>query len=326
MCVYYTPQHPTFQEVKTIYMKKKMIFSGTATALITPFKHGKIDYDALRKIIEWQIQSGLDALVIGGTTGEAATLSDYERDKLYSFSAETVNRRVPLIFGTGSNDTKRAVRYTKRAKELGADAALSVTPYYNKGTEGGLLLHYQKIANSTDLPTILYNVPSRTGVNLSISNIEKLCAEENIVAIKEASDSLDRLLELSKLAKELTLYSGNDTQIYATLSLGGMGVISVLSNVCPCEVLDITNAFWRGDAETSIALQRKISHKAHALFLETNPSPIKHAMSLLGYCSDEVRLPLYKPSKSTRQAIEKAFAATGNDDYVTQKTQASPEG
>ena len=307
MCVYYTPQHPTFQEVKTIYMKKKMIFSGTATALITPFKRGKTDYDALKKIIEWQIRSGIDALVVGGTTAEAATLSDYERDKLFSFSAETVGGRVPLIFGTGSNDTKKALRYTKRAKEFGASAALSVTPYYNKGTEDGIRYHYQKIANSIDLPTIIYNVPSRTGVNLSISNIEKLSVEENIVAIKEASDSLDRLLELSKMANELTLYSGNDTQIYATLSLGGMGVISVLSNVCPCEVLDVTNAFWRGDTETSLALQRSISKKAQALFTETNPAPVKYAMSLLGRSSDEVRLPLSVPSERTKRIVEEAF-------------------
>ncbi len=307
MCVYYTPQHPTFQEVKTIYMKKKMIFSGTATALITPFKHEKIDYAALKNIIEIQIRAGIDALVIGGTTGECSTLSEYERDKLFSFSAEAVEGRVPLIFGTGSNDTKKAVKYTKRAKMLGADAVLSITPYYNKGTENGILLHYQKIANATDLPIILYNVPSRTGVNLSISNLDKLSREENISAIKEASDSLDRLLELSKLAKELTLYSGNDSQIHATLSLGGMGVISVLSNVYPCEVLEITNAFWRGDVDTALCVQRQISQKARALFLETNPSPVKYAMSLLGYCTDEVRLPLYPPEENTKQVIKNLF-------------------
>ena len=307
MCVYYTPQHPTFQEVKTIYMKKKTIFSGTATALITPFKRGKIDYAALGNMIDRQISSRIDALVIGGTTGEGATLSDYEKDKLFAFSSERVNGRVPLIFGTGSNDTKRAIKYTRRARELGADAALSVTPYYNKGTEEGILLHYQKIANCTDLPIILYNVPSRTGVNLSISNIERLCTEENVCGIKEASDSLDRLIELSKVTSNITLYSGNDSQIYPTLSLGGMGVISVLSNAYPCEVLAITNAFWRGDAETALDLQRKITKKVRALFSETNPAPIKYLASLLEYCSDEVRLPLSSPTDTTKLAIKKTF-------------------
>ena len=289
-----------------IYMKKKTIFSGVATALITPFKHGKIDYASLGRIIEFQIESGVDALVIGGTTGEAATLSDYERDKLYSFSSEIINHRVPLILGVGSNDTKKAVKYVKKAKEHGTDAALAVTPYYNKGTDNGIIAHYQKIANATDLPIILYNVPSRTGVNLSINAVDKLADEENICAIKEASDSSDRLVELSKLSDRITLYSGNDTQIYTALSLGGMGVISVLSNVHPCEVLNITNAFWRGDTELSLNLQRKILESVKALFTETNPTPIKYAMHQAGYCEPDVRLPLSLPTEKTK-AIVKSF-------------------
>lgn len=307
MCVYYTTQPPTFQEVIKIYMKKKNIFSGTATALITPFKHGKIDYPALKKIIEFQINSGIDALVIGGTTGEASTLSDYERDKLYSFSAEAIGGKVPLILGVGSNDTKKAVKYTKRAKLFGADAALAVTPYYNKGTEDGIVSHYQKIANTTDLPIILYNVPSRTSVNLSIHAIQKLSEEENICAIKEASDSADRLIELSALSGKITLYSGNDTQIYTTLSLGGMGVISVLSNIHPCEVLAITNAFWRGDNDASITNQRTVLDEVKLLFKETNPTPIKYAMHMAGFCEPDVRLPLSLPCIETRRAIETKF-------------------
>ena len=307
MCVYYTPHYPTFQGVNDIYMKKKTIFSGTATALITPFKHGKIDYTALGGIIEMQIASGIDALVIGGTTGESATLSDYERDKLYSFSVEAIAGRVPLILGTGSNDTKKAVRYTKRAEAIGADAVLSVTPYYNKGTENGIILHYQKIANSTNLPIILYNVPSRTSVNLSIEALKALVEEENIVAIKEASDSSDRLVELSSLSDKLTLYAGNDTQIYTTLSLGGMGVISVLSNPCPCEVLAITNAFWRGDGDGALAMQRAILPKTRVLFSQTNPTPVKYAMHLLGYCEPDVRLPLSLPTEKTQEIIKSTF-------------------
>ena len=293
-------------------MKKKTIFSGTATALITPFKHGKIDYSALGTIIEMQISSKIDALVIGGTTGEGAVLSDYERDKLFSFCAEKIDGRVPLILGTGSNDTKRALKYTKRAESYGADAALIVTPYYNKGTDEGLVLHYQKIANFTDLPIILYNVPSRTGVNLPIQAIEKLSNEENIYAIKEASDSTDRLTELSLLSDKITLYSGNDTQIYATLSIGGMGVISVLSNAVPREVLAVTNAFWRGDSDGALELQGKLLCRAKALFSETNPTPIKYVMHLMGYCTPDMRLPLYVPNEKNRRILEELFKVQKN--------------
>ncbi len=291
-------------------MKKKTIFSGAATALITPFKNGKIDYKALEKIIEFQIQSSIDAIVIGGTTGEASTLSDYERDKLYSFCAKSVNHRVPLIFGIGSNDTKKAVKYAKRAKVYGADALLSVTPYYNKGTQDGIVFHYKTIANATDLPTIVYNVPSRTGVNLSFDAIDKLAEEENVCAIKEASDSADRLVELSAFADRLTLYAGNDTQIYTSLALGGMGVISVLSNAYPCEVLEITNAFWRGDTDAALISQRSVISKVRALFLETNPTPIKYVMHLLGFCEPNMRLPLYPPTEKTRAVLKSEFFKT----------------
>ena len=288
-------------------MKKKTIFSGAATALITPFKNGKIDYNALAKIIEFQIQSSIDALVIGGTTGEASTLSDYERDKLYSFSAETVNHRVPLVFGIGTNDTKRAVKYAKRAKVCGADALLSITPYYNKGTQDGIISHYKNISNATDLPAIIYNVPSRTGVNLSIDAIDKISEEENVCAIKEASDSADRLIELSALSDKLTLYAGNDTQTYTSLALGGMGVISVLSNAYPCEVLDITNAFWRGDTDSALNSQRNVINKVRSLFLETNPTPIKYVMHLLGFCESDMRLPLSPPTEKTRSVLKSKF-------------------
>jgi len=289
-------------------MKKKPIFSGVATALVTPFKSGKVDYDALAGIIEMQISSRIDALVIGGTTGEIATLSDFERDKLYSFSAEKIAGRVPLILGTGSNDTKKAVKYTKRAKKYGADAVLCVTPYYNKGTEKGIVYHYQKIANCTDLPIILYNVPSRTGVNLSLDTIYTLSKEENIRAIKEASDSADRLIELSRLSDTLTLYAGNDTQTYTVLSLGGMGVISVLSNATPCDVLEVTNAFWRGDEKASLDMQHKLLRRIQTVFLETNPAPIKYAMHVLGYCKPDVRLPLALPSEKNRAIIKEEFS------------------
>ena len=286
---------------------KNLIFSGVATALVTPFKNGEIDFPSLSGIIDFQLKSDIDAIVALGTTGEASTLSEYERYKLYEFAAERVNGKVPLIFGTGSNDTKKSIEYTKRAEKTGADAILAVTPYYNKGTEEGIIQHYKSIANSTNLPIILYNVPSRTGVNLSISAIEELADEENIVAIKEASDSTDRLTAISVLSDKITLYSGNDSQIYPTLSLGGMGVISVLSNALPCETLKITKSFFSGDYEGSLKAQKTLLPKINALFKETNPSPIKYVMSLLGFSTDEMRLPLTTPSEKTKELLISLF-------------------
>lgn len=280
-------------------MEKQTIFSGTATALITPFRDGNIDFPALGNIIEYQISSGINALVIAGTTGEASTLTDSERYALYEFSAKRCRGRIPLILGTGTNDTKTAVKHTVRAAELQADAALVVTPYYNKGTAKGIVEHFKTVANSADLPIILYNVPSRTGVNLSISAIEELISEPNIVGLKEASDSLDRLAMLSCFTDSLALYSGNDTQTYTALSLGGLGVISVASNIAPKAVLDITQSFTRGELSKSLSAQKALLPLCQALFLETNPAPIKYAMSRAGFCSDEIRLPLSVPSEDT---------------------------
>lgn len=286
---------------------KNLIFSGVATALITPFKNGKIDYTALKSIIDFQLKAEINGIVALGTTGEASTLSEYERYKLYEFFIKETDGKLPLILGTGSNDTKECIKRTKKAKELGANAALIVTPYYNKGTESGIIYHYKLIANSVDLPIILYNVPSRTGVNLSIHAISELAKEENIVAIKEASDSIDRLLELSSLSEKITLYSGNDSQVYSTLALGGKGVISVLSNINPGEVLKITNSYFNGDFEQSLKCQKCILEKTRVLFSETNPAPIKYAMSLLGLCSEELRLPLTPPRESTKELLRTLF-------------------
>ena len=283
---------------------KKQIFWGTATALITPFRDGEIDFAALGSIIDFQIESGIDALVIAGTTGEASTLTESERYTLYEFAKIHTGGRVPLIFGTGTNDTKTAIKYTKRARELGADAVLVVTPYYNKGTADGIVSHYKSIAESSDLPIILYNVPSRTGVNLSIDAVRELSEHENITALKEASDSTDRLVELSSLTDSLTLYSGNDTGTHVTLSLGGAGVISVASNVAPKSVLKITQSFTRGDPSTALAAQKALLPLCRAIFLETNPSPIKYLMSKRGFCTPEMRLPLSVPSENTKRVLD----------------------
>lgn len=285
-------------------MKKEKVFSGVATALITPMKKKSIDYSALSKLIEFQIEGGTDALVIGGTTGEAATLSDGERYELYTYVKEKVAGRVKLIFGTGTNDTRVAVRHTKTAADIGADAALVVTPYYNKGTHDGVVRHYKKIAASCDLPIILYNVPSRTGVNLTVAQLEELAKLDGIVGIKEASDSADRLVELAAFGEDLWLYAGNDTQIYQTLALGGAGVVSVVSNLYPERLSRICKSFFAGDTKMALQEQFEILEFTKTMFLETNPAPIKYAMSLAGLCRPDIRLPLLTPKRKTRTAIK----------------------
>lgn len=285
-------------------MKKTMIFRGAATALITPMKNGEIDYTALSDIIERQIKGGISALVIGGTTGEAATLSDTERYELYTYTRDAVGGRVKIIFGTGTNDTRVAIRHTENASRIGCDGVLVVTPYYNKGTYRGVTEHYKSIASASDLPVILYNVPTRTGVNLTMNQLYELAKCENIVGIKEASDSADRLVELSALCDDLYLYAGNDSQAYTTLALGGCGVISVVSNLYPERVSAICQRFFEGDIDVALKEQKRLLGFTRAMFTETNPSPIKYAMSLAGLCTDEVRLPLYTPENSTRELIK----------------------
>lgn len=283
---------------------KNDIFEGVGTALITPFSEGKIDFQALGRLIENQIDAKVDALVIGGTTGEAATLSDDERYELYAFAKEKIGGRCALVLGTGTNDTRVAIRHTRYAEELGCDGALLVTPYYNKGTERGVVCHYRKIAESTSLPLMLYNVPSRTGVNMSRRMLESLSEVENIVAIKEASDSADRLVEIAAMGDRLKLYAGNDTQLYTTLALGGKGVISVVSNIAPRQMNRIYKSFKSGDSASAREAQAKLLPLIRAMFAETNPAPIKYAMAHLGLCSGEVRLPLSEVTSETKQLID----------------------
>lgn len=286
-------------------MVKKEIFRGTATALITPFRDGEIDYDCLGRLIDIQISAGIDAIVIGGTTAEAATLTDEERYSLFEFSAERIEGKTRLIFGTGTNDTKVAIKHSKFAEKVGCDGLLLVTPYYNKGTECGIEKHYLSIAESVDLPTLLYNVPSRTGVNLGFNLISRLADHPNIVGIKEASDSTDRLVTLAAMSDKITLYSGNDSQVFPTLTLGGLGVISVISNLLPRETKEMTDAYFNGDLARAREVQFKLLPLIQAMFMETNPSPIKYAMSLRGLCSPELRLPLSEPRESTKAEIKK---------------------
>lgn len=286
-------------------MKKTEIFRGVGTAMITPFKDERIDYESLERLIERQIDAGIDALIIGGTTAEAATLSDVERYELFKASKDMIGNRCKVIFGTGTNDTRVAVKHTEFASRLGCDGVLVVTPYYNKGTQSGVIRHYERIAEASDVPVLLYNVPSRTGVNLSLDTLIRLSENEKIVGIKEASDSLDRLMAIS-LIERLDLYSGNDSQIYPVLALGGLGVISVVSNLYPRETMEICKQYFSNKRDNSLLLQQKLLPLINTLFLETNPSPIKYALSKRGLCSEEMRLPMYPPSDETRRKIDGA--------------------
>ncbi len=272
---------------------KEMIFFGSATALVTPFKNGEIDYCALENLIEYQIKNGTDALVILGTTGEAPTISEGEREKIIKFSKDKVNGRVPLIVGTGTNSTETTIRYSKNAHSLGANAILCVTPYYNKPTEKGLIEHYKAVAKNVDLPMLLYNVPSRTGVRLTKAVLKELSMIPNIVGLKEASGDMTFFKELTnELGEYYSFYTGNDDLTFDSLLAGGQGVVSVVSNVLPKEMHKLCELFRSGEVEESRKLQEYLYPLIKELFYETNPIPVKKMLSVLGLCKDEIRLPL----------------------------------
>lgn len=283
---------------------KNTIFKGVATAIVTPFKNGKIDYDAFDRLVNWQIESGINAIVVAGTTGEGSTLTDTEHKALIKHCVQTVGGRVPVIAGTGSNDTAYAIELSKYACEVGADALLLVTPYYNKATQNGLYESFKAIADSVDKPCILYNVPSRTGCNLKPETVLRLADHKNIVAIKEASGDISQVAELARLVGEkIDIYSGNDDQIVPILSLGGSGVISVLSNVAPSETAEMCKAFFEGDIAKSRALQLKYLPLIGSLFCEVNPIPVKCAVSKLGYGENSLRLPLTVMEKANEERL-----------------------
>lgn len=283
---------------------KKTVFQGVATALITPFKDGGIDYENFAKLIEWQIESGINALVISGTTGEASTLSDDEHRDAIAFAVKQVNKRIPVIAGAGSNDTMYALDLARCACEAGADALLCVTPYYNKATQTGLIKMFTQIADFSSVPIILYNVPSRTGVNIEPSTYAILADHPNICAIKEASGNISKAVEtMSLVGAKLDLYSGNDDQILPMLSLGGKGVISVLSNVLPKQTVELCNKYFEGDVKGCAKMQYEMLPLIQALFCEVNPIPVKSAMSAMGFCSPEIRLPLTEMEEAHKRVL-----------------------
>jgi len=293
-------------------MTKKRIFTGAATALITPLTENGIDYVQFERLINWQIDSGINALVVAGTTGEASTLSDDEHRDAIAFAVKAAAGRVPIIAGTGSNDLDYAHDLTRCACEAGADAVLVVTPYYNKATQKGLIQMYTSIADRSTAPVILYNVPSRTGVNIEPSTYEVLADHENIVAIKEANGNLSKIVEtMAKVHGKLDLYSGNDDQIVPLMALGGVGVISVLSNVLPTETVEMCNKFLEGDVAGSAAMQYRFHALIDALFCEVNPIPVKAAMAKMGFCENYLRLPLTPMEEKNAERLYALMRAEG---------------
>lgn len=290
------------------------IFKGAGVAIVTPmYADGSVNYDQLEKNIDYQIAEGIDSIIICGTTGESSTLSEEEHAEVIRACVSYVNKRVPVIAGTGSNSTDTAIFLTKEAEAAGADGALIVTPYYNKATQNGLIAHYTEIAKHTDLPIVLYNVQSRTGVNITAqttATLVKTC--ENIIAIKEASGNITQVADIMQLTDgQVDLYSGNDDQIVPLLSLGGIGVISVLANICPKDTHDIVMSYLNGDIIKSRDLQLKALPLIHELFNEVNPIPVKAAMNMLGMNAGPLRLPLTEIEPAHKEKLAAAMKAYG---------------
>lgn len=291
---------------------KKPIFTGANVAICTPFNSdGSVNYDDLAKLIEFNIENGTSSITICGTTGETCTLSDEEHKSVTKFAIEKVAKRVPVIAGTGSNDTAYAINLSKYAQEVGADGLLCVTPYYNKTTQRGLIAHFNAIADSTDLPVILYNVPSRTGVNISVDTYVELAKHPKINGVKEASGDISLVAQIrAKCGDELNIWSGNDDQIVAFMALGAKGVISVLSNILPQETATLVSLCQKGDFSGATAMQSKYLDLMNTLFCEVNPIPVKTALGLMGY-SDTLRLPLYKMAENNKELLAKYMTQAG---------------
>ena len=291
---------------------KKPLFRGAGVAIITPFTEDGINFDALGEIIETQIKEGTDAIVITGTTGESATMSDEEHRAAIKYAVEKTNHRIPVIAGTGSNETHYAIALSQYAESVGADGLLVVTPYYNKCTQKGLIAHYKAIAESVNIPIILYDVPSRTGVGIQVPTYVELAKIPNIVAVKEANGDLSKILRLrAACGDNLAVYSGNDDQIVPILSLGGQGVISVLSNIAPKATHDMCQAYFDGNVAEATRMQIEYTDLIDALFCEVNPIPVKVAMRKLGYAAGPLRMPLSEMEPLHEEQLEKAMKKHG---------------
>ncbi|MBP1889680.1 4-hydroxy-tetrahydrodipicolinate synthase [Clostridium moniliforme] len=281
------------------------IFEGSGVALVTPFTNDGVNYDKLKEILEWHVKEGTDSIIICGTTGEATTMTLEEKKEVIKFTVEVINGRVPVIAGTGSNNTKAAIEMSKYAESVGVDAILVITPYYNKTNNKGLIKHFEAVNNAVNIPIIVYNVPSRTGMNVSPSTLKELSKLKNIVAVKEASGNLSQVAEIKAICGDsIDIYSGNDDQIIPIMSLGGKGVISVLANVIPKEVHNMTRMYLDSKCHEASKIQIDTLELANSLFLETNPIPVKTALNLMGFEVGPLRLPLYEMDEKLKNKLE----------------------
>jgi len=284
------------------------MFKGSMVALVTPFRNGKVDEKALKELVEFHIKNGTMALVPCGTTGESATLSYAEHDKVIELTVEYAKGRIPVIAGTGSNSTEEAITLTKHAKLVGADASLQVSPYYNRPTQKGLYLHFKAIAEAVDIPIILYNIASRTGVNIEPDTMAKLSQVKGIIGVKEASGSLEQMARIKKMCvKDFLLISGDDALTLPVMAIGGVGIISVVANIIPKDVADMCSAFDKGDLKGAEKLHYGMLDLVKAMFVETNPIPVKTAMGLLKMCDPEMRLPLCEMLPENKDKLVKAM-------------------
>ena len=291
---------------------KNTVFKGIATAMVTPMTSTGVDYNTLARFIEFQIENGINALVAVGTTGESATLTPDERKAVIRFTVNRVNGRVPVIAGTGTNETDKVIDFTRSACDDGADAVLVVTPYYNKATQGGLIAHYNMIADASSVPVILYNVPSRTGCNLLPSTVEVLAGHPQIAAIKEASGNMAQVVDLfARCGDKIDVYSGEDGLIVPMMAMGGAGCISVLSNVVPRETVAMCDKFFAGDIAGAAEIQKRTLPLVHALFSEVNPIPAKAAVSAMGFGTEHLRMPLTPMEPANRENLYKQMKALG---------------
>ena len=286
------------------------MLGGSVVALVTPFRNGEVDLGKLKELVEFHIKEGTNAISPCGTTGESATLTHEEHERVISEVVQQVRGRIPVVAGTGSNSTREALRLTHYAKKAGANAALIVTPYYNKPTQEGLYRHYKALAEGVDIPIVVYNVPSRTGVSISPETVARLGEFKNVVAIKEASGSLDQVSDILRLCK-ITVLSGDDSLTLPILSLGGKGVVSVAANIVPGDTARLVDSFLKGDAAEAVRLHHKLFPLCKAMFIETNPIPVKTAMRLLGRINGELRMPLCEMSKENETRLGKALRDYG---------------
>ena len=287
---------------------KKNVFEGCGTAIATPFTDDGVNFEEFKKLLEFQIENKVDAIIVCGTTGEAATMTMEEKKKTIKFAIDTIAKRTKVIVGTGSNDTKATIEMSKFAEEVGADGILVVTPYYNKTTQQGLIAHYTEIAKAVKVPIIMYNVPGRTGVNILPETCKELSKVENIVAIKEASGNISQVAKIASLGQEdLAIYSGNDDQIIPILSLGGKGVISVLSNVMPKYTHEMTKKYFEGNVKEATKMQLDVIDLIESLFAEVNPIPVKYALNLMGFDFGAPRLPLIELSTKNKEVMKEVM-------------------